>query len=138
MIQKSQFEVGVSDRPNILLVEDNVDVRQLISITLSDEFNVFGADNVAEAKRYLNAVQVPVVLLDVMLPGEEDGFQLLSWIRRNPRNRHTRVIMVTARGQARDYYEGLERGADAYIIKPFSPLSLLAEVRSQLELRPKQ
>jgi DNA-binding response OmpR family regulator len=67
-----------------------------------------------------------------MMPGELDGLKVLDEIRKDPQLKHTRVIMVTARGQVRDYDDGMERGADAYFVKPFSPLQLVAAIKEML------
>jgi DNA-binding response OmpR family regulator len=76
-----------------------------------------------------------LVVLDVMMPGELDGLQVLDAIKSDPQLKRISVFMVTARGQARDHDEGMRRGADAYFIKPFSPLQLVAAIKSQLARR---
>jgi CheY-like chemotaxis protein len=72
------------------------------------------------------------VLLDVMMPGEVDGLQVLDAIKSNPQTKDILVAMVTARGQVADGDDARKRGADAYFIKPFSPLQVVAWVRSKL------
>ena len=67
-----------------------------------------------------------------MMPGQMDGMQVLDAIRADTELSKIRVIMVTARGQVRDYEDGMQRGADAYFIKPFSPLQLVAAIKELL------
>jgi CheY-like chemotaxis protein len=67
------------------------------------------------------------------MPGELDGLQVLDIIKGDPVLRDTLVAMVTARGQAADYELGKRRGADAYFIKPFSPLQVVSWIRENLK-----
>ena len=77
--------------------------------------------------------QPQVVLLDIMMPGELDGMQVLDIIRRDAALAKTSVIMLTARGQASDFQAGMARGADGYLIKPFSPLQLLLTIKELMK-----
>ena len=70
-----------------------------------------------------------VILLDIMLRGFPDGLQVLDAIKADPSLTHTRIVMVTACGQVSDYEKGLQRGADDYFIKPFSPMKLVKRIR---------
>jgi DNA-binding response OmpR family regulator len=116
----------------ILLVDDHSDIRRLIRITLGKNFEVFEADDGTAALQIVRTHRPDLVVLDVMMPGELDGLGVLDAIKADPELAQTRVIMVTARGQTRDYDEGIERGADAYFIKPFSPLQLVAAIKDLL------
>ena len=69
-----------------------------------------------------------VVVLDVMMPGGLDGIEVCRRIRADPHMGHTKVVMLSARGSARDIDEGRKAGADVYLIKPFSPLELIQQV----------
>ena len=66
-----------------------------------------------------------LVLLDVMMPGELDGYQVCERIKRDPSISLTRVVLLTARGQKADQEQGRKAGCDAYLVKPFSPLNLI-------------
>ena len=79
------------------------------------------------------AGEADIVLLDVMMPGEIDGLQVLEAIKADPDTRDTLVAMITARGQVADHDDARARGADAYFIKPFSPLQVVTWVRSHLK-----
>jgi CheY-like chemotaxis protein len=116
----------------ILLVDDHSDIRRLIRITLGKSFDVLEAEDGKSALDIARQQKPDVVVLDIMMPGELDGLQVLDAIKSDPQLKHTRVIMVTARGQARDYEDGVQRGADAYFIKPFSPLKLVAAIKESL------
>ena len=116
----------------ILLVDDHSDIRRLIRITLGKTFDVLEAEDGKTGLEIARRQKPDLVVLDVMMPGELDGLQVLDAIKADPELKHTRVIMVTARGQARDYEDGVQRGADAYFIKPFSPMQLVAAIKENL------
>lgn len=116
----------------ILLVDDHSDIRRLIKITLGKNYEVFEAEDGVSGLESVRQHRPDLVVLDVMMPGEMDGFQVLDAIKADPQLINTRVIMVTARGQARDYDAGMARGADSYFIKPFSPLQLVACIKETL------
>ncbi len=113
----------------ILLVDDHSDIRRLIRISLGKTFEVLEAGDGATALEVIRRMKPDLAVLDVMMPGPLDGLQVLDAIRSDPQIMQTRVIMVTARGQAQDYEVGMSRGADAYFIKPFSPLQLVKVVK---------
>ncbi|MEI7457385.1 MAG: response regulator transcription factor [Nitrosomonadales bacterium] len=116
----------------ILLVDDHSDIRRLIRITLGQSFDIFEAENGVDGLRLALQVIPDVIVLDVMMPGALDGLQVLGAIKSAPQLHATHVIMVTARGQVSDYEDGMQRGADAYFIKPFSPLALVAAIKEHL------
>lgn len=116
----------------VLIVDDHADIRRLLSITLGRQFEVLEADNGQTALQLLRRHRPQVVLLDVMMPGEVDGLQVLDAIRADPALQGTKVAMVTARGQQLDSEDARQRGADAYFIKPFSPLQIVQWVREQI------
>jgi DNA-binding response OmpR family regulator len=116
----------------ILLVDDHSDIRRLIRITLGKAYEVLEAEDGVTGLELARKQKPDLVVLDVMMPGEIDGFQVLDAIKADPAMLNTRVIMVTARGQAHDYEAGMARGADAYFIKPFSPLQLVACIKETL------
>lgn len=117
----------------ILVVDDHPFIRQLIRLTIGGAHEVLEADDGISALRVARERRPDVVVLDVMMPGGMDGLEVLDAIRADPELASTPVIMLTARGQARDYEEGMARGADAYFIKPFSPLQLLNAIREHLK-----
>jgi DNA-binding response OmpR family regulator len=116
----------------VLVVDDNANLRLLMRLTLGKEFHVAEASEGVTALAYLLRTPPDAVLLDIMMPGPVDGMQVLSNIKSNPRLKDIPVAMVTARGQSADYRAGIASGADAYFIKPFSPLELVNWVRKVL------
>lgn len=116
----------------ILLVDDHSDIRRLVRITLGKAYEVLEAEEGVTALEIARRQKPDLVVLDVMMPGEMDGLQVLDAIKADPNLIMTRVIMVTARGQVQDHENGIKRGADAYFIKPFSPLQLVAAIKEIL------
>jgi two-component system OmpR family response regulator len=111
----------------ILVVDDDPSVRTAVAEYLSgQDYTVLQAEDGAAMRRILHDHDVAIVLLDVMLPGE-DGFTLAQELRRRP---DIGVIMLSARGSEVDRVTGLEAGADDYLPKPASPRELLARVRA--------
>ena len=118
----------------ILLVDDHADIRRLIRITLGKSFDILEAEDGDGALEIVRQQRPDLVVLDIMMPGNLDGLQVLDSIRADPQLAGTRVIMVSARGQARDYDEGMQRGATAYFVKPFSPLQLANAIKEALAM----
>ena len=115
--------------PNVLVVDDDDDVRMLMTMYLTlDGFNAQEARDAATALDAIRHHRPDMVLLDVMMPGR-DGLDLLSELRRAG---DIPVIMVTARGEEADRVMGLRLGADDYIVKPFSPAELVARITAVL------
>ncbi len=116
----------------ILVVDDHLDIRKLMRITLDKQYEVFEAENSDSALELIYRERPRLVLLDIMMPGKLDGLGVLETIKSNPELKDICVVMLTARGQVKDYEAGMLRGADGYFIKPFSPLQLLAFIRERL------
>ncbi len=113
----------------LLLVDDEPGLREPLAEYLSDQgFSVLEAESAAAARSTLGETTPDLVLLDIMMPGE-DG---LSLCRHLVETRDLPVILLTARGEATDRIVGLEIGADDYITKPFEPRELVARIRSVL------
>jgi DNA-binding response OmpR family regulator len=110
----------------VLIVEDQADIRKLIHMTLEFEsYEIHEASDGAHGLRMASAARPDLVLLDVMMPGELDGLQVCQRIKSDPMLARTKVVLLTARGQARDRVSGKSCGADEYLVKPFSPLELI-------------
>jgi two-component system, OmpR family, phosphate regulon response regulator PhoB len=110
----------------VLIVEDQSDIRKLIRMTLEFEaYEIHEASDGATGLRMARAVLPSIVLLDVMMPGEMDGLQVCQAIKADAKLRDVKVVLLTARGQARDQEAGRAAGADEYLVKPFSPLQLI-------------
>lgn len=114
---------------NILIAEDEKDIRDLVSLHLSkDDYKVFEAENGIEAINIFENNKIDLAILDVMMP-KLDGFAVIKKIRESST---IPVIFVTARDEDMDKILGLGLGADDYMVKPFSPLELTARVQAQL------
>src|ERR1700750_1327393 len=118
-----------SEAVRVLIVDDDEDLRNLIGDFLqSHGFVVFRANGAQEMRAILDREAVEVVILDVMMPGE-DGLSLARWLSST---KSVGVIMVSALGSETDRIVGLEVGADDYLPKPVSPRELLARIRAVL------
>ncbi len=119
--------------PVLLIVDDDRMLRRLLAVTFgSGKYRVYEADNGADALRMAFELSPDIVLLDVMLPGEFDGFEICRRIKAHAALARTRVVLLTALGQKKDRELGASAGADAYVVKPFSPRQLIELVGSLL------
>lgn len=117
----------------ILIVDDHSELRKLVRMTLAyTDYELHEAGNGARALELLKAVQPDLVVLDVMMPGGLNGFQICEIIKSSAETRATRVLMLSANGQKTDLEQGRLVGADAYLVKPFSPLELIDQVEKLL------
>ncbi|MBD2073537.1 response regulator [Phormidium sp. FACHB-592] len=117
----------------ILLADDNADMRHYLQRLLRAQYDV---EAVANGQAALEAarIQMPdLVLTDVMMP-QVDGFELLRQLRLDPQTREIPILLLSARAGEEAAIEGLEAGADDYLVKPFSARELLARVATNLEL----
>jgi two-component system OmpR family response regulator len=115
--------------PHILVVDDDREIRDLLARFLRNHgMRVTTARDGREMKRDFDQARYALVVMDLMLPGE-DGLSLMRWVRaQGP----TPVVMLTAMGEETDRIVGLEMGADDYLPKPFNPRELLARIRAVL------
>lgn len=112
-----------------LIVEDHADIRKLLRMTLEFEGHaIHEAGDGPTGVEMARAIHPDVVLLDVMMPGAYDGLEACRRLRADPAFAATRIILLSARGQSQDIENGLAAGADAYLLKPFSPLQLLRTI----------
>ena len=117
---------------SILVVEDEEDIRDLVSYHLVKEgYRVAGVASGEEA--LASAVSQPpdLIVLDLMLPGL-DGLAVCRHLRANPKTAGILIVMLTAKGEEADVVTGLNQGANDYVTKPFSPRVLLARIRAAL------
>jgi two-component system phosphate regulon response regulator PhoB len=119
----------------ILIVEDEEDIQELLSLAMAKEnWHLEAAKSGEEGLARLKQKPPDCVILDIMLPGM-DGFRVLKKIRGEPGLKGVPVIITTARGEEADIVAGLELGADDYVVKPYSPKVLIARVRAALRRR---
>lgn len=122
--------------PSVLLIEDNPDVVQYLSACLEGRYTLEVAYNGQQGVDKALEIVPDLVISDVMMP-EMDGFEVCHTLKRDTRTSHIPVILLTARADIDSRLEGLERGADAYLPKPFNKEELLIRIRKLLELREK-
>jgi len=116
-------------KPTILVVDDEEDIRELISLNLKREgFEISAVETGEEALAQARRGTATLIILDLMLPGI-DGLEVCKRLKADPQTRPIPVVMLTARGEEADIVTGLELGADDYITKPFSGKVLVARVR---------
>lgn len=126
----------VERTPKILIVDDDPRLRDLLRRYLGENgFNVLVSENGEAMKRLWVREHFDVLILDLMMPGE-DGLAILKRLRAE--KDMTPVIMLTARGEDVDRILGLELGADDYLGKPFNPREMLARIHAVLRRRPRQ
>jgi two-component system phosphate regulon response regulator PhoB len=119
-------------KQSVLVVEDEEDIRELVSYNLLKEgYQVAGVASGEDALASIDSKPPDVVLLDLMLPGL-DGLSVCRKLKGEAKTESIPVIMLTAKGEESDIVVGLNLGADDYITKPFSPKVLLARLRAVL------
>ncbi len=130
--------MSLSLAPHILVVDDDTLLRGLLGRYLSEQgFVVATAKNAADARAKLKSLAFDLMVLDVMMPGES-GFDFTRALREADASaRPLPVLLLTAKGETEDRIEGLEAGADDYLMKPFEPRELLLRINAILRRAPK-
>jgi signal transduction histidine kinase/DNA-binding response OmpR family regulator len=128
-----RVEPAPSPRPLVLVVDDNADMRSYLRGVLGVQFTVEAVCDGRAALEAARRARPDLVLTDVMMPNL-DGFGLLQALRADERTRAIPVVMLSARAGEESRIEGLQAGADDYLVKPFSARELIARVRTHLEL----
>ena len=119
--------------PHLLIVDDDERIRGLLQkFLIRNGFLVTAARDAAHARRLLAGLEFNLIVLDVMMPGE-DGLSLTRDLRTRMA---TPILLLTARGETRERIEGLEAGADDYLAKPFEPKELLLRINAILRRVP--
>jgi DNA-binding response OmpR family regulator len=117
----------------ILVVDDQLEVRELVEATLNiGDYEIHKAGDGESALKMAAETHPDLIILDVMMPGSIDGYEVCRRLRANPETATSSIVMLTARGQEADRQKGKEVGADDYFAKPFSPLELLNKVEEML------
>ena len=129
----------ISDSPHILLIDDDIRLRELLHKYLSENnFRVTAADNAIVAREQMKRVFFDLLVLDLMMPGE-NGLEFAKSIRStNYLSRDVPILMLRAMGETEDRIGGLEVGGDDYMIKPFEPRELLLRIKSILRRVPRE
>ena len=118
---------------HLLIVDDDERIRTLLQkFLMRNGFLVTAARDAAHARRILSGLDFDLVVMDVMMPGE-DGLSLTRWLRET---NEVPILLLTAKGQTENRIEGLEAGADDYLAKPFEPKELLLRINAILRRVP--
>ena len=119
-------------KPSIVIVEDEVNIANAEKLILQAEYDVHLAHDGEEGLRLIKEVKPTLVVLDLMLP-KMSGVEICKQIRADAALKGTKVVMVTAKNEDRDEQEGMDTGADDYIMKPFEPVELRHVVNQVLK-----
>lgn len=122
------------DKLLVLVVEDNPDLRHLVKSILKDDFNTIEAVDGMEGLSMANEHIPDLIISDVMMP-KMDGLQLCKEIKNQQKTGHIPVVLLTAKASAENKIEGLEKGADDYLVKPFDKGELLVRVMNLIQIR---
>ncbi len=135
LLEASEPEHAGEDlhKPRVLVVDDNPDMRDHIESILSRQYNVVTASNGVEALEAARRRTPDLVLSDIMMP-VMDGIQVLARLRENPKFNTIPIILLSARAGEEARIEGIDTGADDYLVKPFSSRELLARIQAQLKM----
>ncbi len=117
----------------ILIADDNENIREALTYLLEDEgYCLSIAKDGAETLVKVREARPDILFLDIMMP-EMNGYDVCRTIKNDPDLRNIYVIMLTAKGQAAEQERGRAAGADEYIVKPFSPMEILAKIKNILK-----
>lgn len=134
--QAKPSNLAAADSPLLLLIEDNPDVRHYIKSCLEDQYQLhFASDGKEGIEKALDFIP-DIIISDVMMP-EKDGYEVTQTLKNNVCTSHIPIILLTAKADIDSKIEGLERGADAYLAKPFNKKELLVRLEKLIENRQK-
>lgn len=122
------------NRPVLLIIEDNVDVRNYVKNILGHNYRILEAADGVEGWTKSSECLPDLIISDIMMP-KMDGFSLCSRLKNDERTSHVPVILLTAKAGIQDKIEGLETGADDYIMKPFEAEELKVRIKNLIEQR---
>ena len=132
-MQSEKIDV-VDEKPLLLIVEDNADVRSFIASVFQSNYRIVEAEDGLRGHQ-LAVEHIPdIVISDLMMP-ELDGFDLCKQLKQDDKTSHIPFILLTARASIESRIEGFETGADDYLVKPFKAAELLARARNLIEVR---
>lgn len=126
-------ETSTSEHKRLLLIDDDPNLILLVKDYLEFRgYEVITAENGQEALEVLQKETPDMIICDVMMP-QMDGYSLVEHVRKDPRTSWIPVLFLSAKGQSQDRVKGLNTGADVYMVKPFEPEELVAQVESSLK-----
>tara|TARA_B100001013_G_C24607971_1_gene441892 strand:- start:938 stop:1624 length:687 start_codon:yes stop_codon:yes gene_type:complete len=117
--------------PHILIVDDDIRILELIKSYLNkNNFRVSTAKNASDAREKLDSLEFDLLIIDIMMPGE-NGLEFTSSLKKT--NLNNPILLLSALGNSKDRINGLEKGADDYLPKPFEPKELLLRINNLLK-----
>ena len=119
------------EKLRILVVDDDNDILELVRMTLSPKYEVLTVDDPVTACDTLDIYEPDLVILDIMMP-KVTGYQIIEFMKKNPKFSHVLVIFLSAKDTARDIKYGYKLGANLYLPKPFQPERLIRNVETLL------
>ena len=120
---------------NVLIVDDQATIRQILSLILRDDFCLSEAVDVSSALLQMQLLKPDAIVLDIMMPGIMNGYQLCEKIKQDPALADIYIVLLTACGQVADQEKGLALGANAYFVKPFSPVEVSRHLIHALQVK---
>jgi len=115
-------------KEKILTVDDDPDILDVLKLTLAEQYEVVQANNGKEGLELITSKPPDLIICDYMMP-QMNGRQFCAELKKDILLRHIPVIMLTGKGEAKDVVDGINAGADDYLVKPFDPDTLLARIR---------
>lgn len=128
------IEFEKTERPILLIIEDNEDVLTYIKYCLRDEYQIHDAKNGTAGIEKALEIIPDIIISDVMMP-EKDGFEVTQTLKQDKKTSHIPIILLTAKATKQNKLKGLTYGADAYLMKPFDKEELLIRLEKLIELR---
>jgi len=120
-------------KPKVLLADDNADMRDYLKRLLDPQYEVITAENGIIVLDKLRTLRPDLIISDVMMPGI-DGFELVKRLKQNPEQAQIPILLLSARAGEEATVEGLQSGADDYLVKPFSAKELLSRIQSNIKI----
>ncbi len=131
--KEKEKEEGKAEKPLVLIVEDNADMREYISEILTNDYSIDKAENGLQALSAIQVKRPDIIVSDIMMP-EMDGLELVAHIKGSSELQHIPIILLTAKASYSEIVRGLKTGANDYLGKPFAPEELKARVQSAFRL----
>ena len=119
-------------KKKILIADDETQVHELLTAILSSDFELIHAYDGQETEEQINKEQPDLVVLDIVMP-IKDGRDICRDLKKNPKTKDIKVLMLSGKDEQFDRVLGLELGADDYVTKPFSPRHLASNIKKMLK-----